>query len=99
MRPLRQKVLHDSTEARRAVASGIGALVLGVGLGALFPEWFASSAGFIVVVGVVVHAFGMWDKHRLEAESHAESGPWVVALYWVCWLLLAAVVALPFIGR
>jgi hypothetical protein len=88
------------TRLKRAeLMSGVGALVLGVGLRALFPDWFASTAGFIVLSGVVVHPFGMWDKHRLEAQAHAESGPWVVALYWVCWLLLAAVVALPFVRR
>lgn len=81
------------------LTSGIGTLVLGVGLGALFPHWFAATAGFIVLAGVVAHAFGMWDKHRLEAQAHAESGPWVVALYWVCWLLLAAVVVLLFVRR
>ena len=40
-----------------------------------------------------LHAFGMWDKHRLEARGQAENASWVVALYWVCWLLLAAVLA------
>jgi hypothetical protein len=29
------------------LTSGIGALVLGVGLGALFSRWFARAAGFI----------------------------------------------------
>jgi len=88
------------TRLKRAeLTSGFGALVLGVGLGALFPQWFASSAGVIVLAGVAAHAFGMWDKHRLEAQAHAESGPWVVTLYWVCWVLLAAVVVLLFVRR
>ena len=81
------------------LTSGIGALVLGVGLGALFSKWFASAAGFIAVAGVATHGFGMWDKRRLEAQAHAESAPWVVALYWVCWLLLAAAVVLLFVRR
>ena len=88
------------TRLKRAeLTSGVGALVLGVGMGALVPHWFASTAGFIVLAGAVVHAFGMWDKHRLEAQTHAESGPWVVALYWICWVLLAAVVVLLFVRR
>lgn len=45
-------------------------------------------------VGVSLHAFGMWDRHRLEARGHAENPLWVVALYWVCWLLLAGVLAM-----
>ena len=81
------------------LTSGIGAVVLGVGLGALLPHWFSESAGLIVFAGAVTHAFGMWDKHRLEAQVQAESGPWLVASYWVCWLLLAGLVVFLFVGR
>lgn len=79
------------------LTSGIGALVLGVGLGALFAQWFAPAAGFVALAGVVAHAFGMWDKHRLEAAVQDQSGPWVIGLYWICWLLLAGVIVFVFI--
>jgi membrane-bound ClpP family serine protease len=81
------------------LTSGVGALVLGVGLGAFFPQWFAPVAGVMALAGVVVHAFGMWDKHRLEGQAHAPSEPWVTVLYWICWLLLAGVVAFLIIWR
>jgi hypothetical protein len=81
------------------LTSGVGALVLGVGLGALFPQWFGPAAGLIVLAGVVAHAFGMWDKHRLEGQAHTPSEPWVTVLYWVCWLLLAGVVSFLIVGR
>jgi hypothetical protein len=82
------------------LTSGVGALVLGVGLGALFPGWFGPAAGVIAGVGLSLHAFGMWDAHRLEPGGHAPAPPWVAALYWVCWLLLAVVLAmLPFWNR
>jgi hypothetical protein len=81
------------------LTSGVGALVLGMGLGALFPQWFGPAAGVIVLAGVVAHAFGMWDKHRLEGRAHAPSEPSVTVLYWVCWLLLAGVVAFLVVGR
>jgi hypothetical protein len=88
------------TSLKRAeLTSGVGALVLGVGLGALFVKWFSPAAGSNVLAGIVAHGFGMWDKHRLEARAHAENGPWVVWLYWSCWLLLAGVVLFVFIGR
>lgn len=82
------------------LTSGVGALVLGVGLGALFPRWFGAAAGSITVTGLVLHAFGMWDKHRLETGAQIESARWVVIAYWVCWLLLGAVLAmLVFVRR
>jgi hypothetical protein len=81
------------------LTSGVGALVLGVGLGALFPSWFATEAALITVIGLMLHGFGMWDKHRLEAQAHAETGRWMLALYWVCWLLLAGVAVFVFVAR
>ena len=81
------------------LTSGVGALVLGVGLGALFPQWFGPTAGAITVVGLSLHAFGMWDKHRLEARGQAESSLWVVTVYWVCWLLLVGVLAIVLFWR
>ncbi|HEU4691044.1 MAG TPA: hypothetical protein VFS23_21900 [Vicinamibacterales bacterium] len=76
------------------LTSGIGALVLGIGLGALFSAWVADLAIVITLIGLALHAFGMWDKHRLENASNTAAPPWVTAAYWVCWLLLVVVVAL-----
>jgi hypothetical protein len=81
------------------LTSGVGGLVLGVGLGALLPRWFGPAAGMITFAGLSLHAFGMWDTHRLEAKSHAENALWVVALYWMCWLLLVGVVAMLLFSR
>ena len=72
---------------------------MGVGLGALFVRWVGPAAGLITFAGLTLHAFGMWDKHRLEAVDHPENPRWVVALYWVCWLLLAAVLGLLFFSN
>ena len=41
----------------------------------------------------------MWDNHRLEAQAGAETVRWVVALYWVCWLLLGGMLILLFVER
>jgi hypothetical protein len=74
------------------LTSGIGALVLGVGLGAFFADWFAGGAGLIVLAGGAAHAFGMWDRHRLERHAGSAGQGWAAGLYWTCWLLLAGLV-------
>ena len=56
------------------LGSGVGALVLGVGLGALFPRWFGPAARLITVAGLFMHAFGMWDKRRGELIDAAAIG-------------------------
>ena len=81
------------------LTSGVGALVLGVGLGALFTQWFTPAARVLVLAGVVAHGFGMWDKHRLDGQAHAPSESWITLVYWICWLLLAGVVAFLLLER
>ena len=73
------------------LTSGAGALVLGIGLGALFVRWIGPAAVVVTLAGMLIHAFGMWDKHRLEGETPVGSGSFVAAVYWVCWMLLAGV--------
>jgi hypothetical protein len=76
------------------LTSGVGALVLGIGLGALFSAFVADFGIVVTTTGLVLHAFGMWDKHRLEASRNSVTPGWVTAAYWVCWVLLILVVAL-----
>jgi hypothetical protein len=73
------------------LTSGVGALVLGIGFGALFATWIGPAAGFVTLAGLAVHAFGMWDKHRVEKRTEADADRLVLTLYWVCWLMLGGV--------
>lgn len=71
------------------LTSGTGAVVLGTGLGVLLADWLANLALPILVSGIVMHAWGMYDKHRVEREAGEPESSWAAALYWVCWLILA----------
>ena len=70
------------------LTSGMGALVLGVGIGAFFASAFARTSGWILVTGVVAHVWGMVDKRRMERGVGTQPR-WATALYWACWIALA----------
>ena len=77
-------------QKRAELASAIGAGVLGVGLGALLAQWTAPYAVLLLVVGVLLHGWGMLEKHRMEAG--ADVTLWSAALYWACWAALAVLI-------
>lgn len=76
-----------SRQKRAEFAGSAGAGVLGVGLGALFVHWAAPFGVVLLVLGGLLHGWGMVEKHRLEAGATLPA--WSKALYWVCWVLLA----------
>ena len=79
------------TPSRAKVAelmSGVGALVLGVGIGSYLPLFGRSAAVVVIVLGAVLHTVGMWEVHRIEAGSRLPR--WTTGVYVVCWVLLAA---------
>jgi hypothetical protein len=48
------------------LTSAVGAVVLGIGLGMLLAARLAYLAPTILAAGILVHAWGMYDKHRLQ---------------------------------
>jgi cation transport ATPase len=72
------------------LTGGIGAGVLGAGLALLLPVAAAAYATPILILGALMHGWGMLDKHRLERSAGASRPVWAEALYWGCWLALLA---------
>ena len=81
------------------LTSGVGALVLGAGLAALMPKLVEGLGASITAVGLMLHAFGMWDKHRIEGKQDVITPALVVTPYWICWLLLGAVLMFLLVRR
>lgn len=87
-------IMENAARLKRAeLTSGVGALVLGTGLGALFARYLAPAALAVLVVGLLLHAWGMYDKHRLERGTGTASVRYATALYWICWGLLGLLAA------
>ena len=78
---------------RAELLSGLGAIVLGMGLGLFFSKFLMSYTTPLLLIGLLTHAWGMFDKHRLENSSTSTRLWWAETLYWVCWTALLALVA------
>ena len=83
---------------RAELTSGVGALVLGIGLGVLTADRLGRFGLPLLLVGLVVHAWGMFDKHRLGRQADAQDVWWEPVAYWTCWGLLA-LLAVGLAGR
>ena len=78
---------------RAELLSSVGAGVLGGGLALLVGAKIAPYALLVVIVGLVMHGGGMYEKHRLERASSTRTIWWAEALYWACWLGLVGLAA------
>ena len=85
-----------NVEARRIkkaeLVSGVGALVLGVGLGLLFSNFLKPYTFPALIVGMLMHAWGMFDKHRLENQTLHVRPWWEGVFYWICWAALLVLI-------
>lgn len=86
---------HRSDSVRSAerlklaeLTSSLGAGLLGGGIGVLLAGHLAGLGLPVLVLGLVMHAWGMRSKHELEAGAPRPS--WSAPLYWACWLALGA---------
>ena len=84
---------------RAETTSSIGAGVLGAGIALLAPTRFHAFAIPILALGLVMHVWGMYDKHRLESIEGAARLWWAEVLYWLCWLTLGALVLYLLVHR
>ena len=82
-------VAADTRLKRAQTTSAIGAGILGAGIGIRFGAALAPFAIVAILLGLVMHAWGMFDRHRLEAHAELPRVWWAELLYWVCWALLA----------
>lgn len=74
--------------------SAIGAGILGAGIGSLLGANLKPFAVVILVLGLVMHGWGMFDKHRIEADAPVPRVWWAELLYWICWVTLAVLLVL-----
>lgn len=75
------------------LTSATGALLLGVGIGVFLAGPLAGLALWFVLLGFLLHGWGMFDRHRALIAETARPPLWWRALYAICWIGLAALLA------
>jgi hypothetical protein len=71
------------------LTSSTGALILGIGIGLYLAGPLRGTAVGFLLVGALLHGWGMFDKHRLLVAATAAPPLWWRLLYAVCWVGLA----------
>jgi hypothetical protein len=99
MNDSRQTMTATRNRVRVAeLTSGVGAVVLGIGVGVIASGVLRGLGLYLLLAGVLAHGWGMYAKHRAESLSGAAAPGWHAALYWLCWAILAGLVLLV-LGR
>ncbi len=88
----------DSLNKKVDLASGVGAGLLGFGLGALFAPYMKEVAIPVAALGLILHAWGMFAKHQIEQRNNIVIPTWSKTLYWLCWIALIALVVYAVFG-
>ncbi|ANY83954.1 hypothetical protein BB934_37400 (plasmid) [Microvirga ossetica] len=81
-------VAKPSRRRLAELTSGVGAIVLGIGLGMLAADRIGRFGIPLLLVGAAAHTWGMFDKHRLGHQADAPNVWWELFVYWACWILL-----------
>lgn len=83
---------NKSRVKRAQLLSGVGAVVLGIGLGVLLSNFLKIYALPLLITGLVMHALGMFMQHKFENESSTVRLWWAEILYWLCWIVLLGII-------
>ena len=77
-------------QKRVELASSAGAGILGAGIGALFGDRLRPGAAPLLLVGAVLHGWGMLSRRAQERVEGVALPAWSVAVWWLCWAALLA---------
>lgn len=83
---------NKSRVKRAQLLSGVGAVVLGIGLGILLSNFLKIYALPVLITGLVMHALGMFMQHKFDNESTTVRLWWAEILYWLCWFVLLGII-------
>jgi hypothetical protein len=96
---MKEAMVSPAALKRADTTSSIGAGVLGAGLALLVADRLTPYAIPIFAIGLVMHVWGMVDKHRLQSRAPSPRLWWAELLYWGCWLGLLFLLGYILVAR
>lgn len=85
--------MKNSRHRFAELTSSVGSGIIGIGLGILFVRFLKEAVAIIILLGILMHGWGMFDMRRMERLTGELSRPaWSGVLYWVCWVSLAVLI-------
>lgn len=80
------------------LTSTLGAGVIGAAVGLALASNLREFVTPIFALGLLMHLWGMTDKHAIETRGGAVRPRWAALLYWFCWVALIAIAAYAVLG-
>ena len=89
--------MSERDRIRKAeLLSTSGAAIAGAGAALLLERWLSQAALPLLVAGVLAHGMGMLLRRRFEQRALVQRIAWEEPVYWLCWLILAGILAYAF---
>lgn len=71
----------------------IGGIILGIGIGAQFFNYFEGYYFLLILIGIIIHGVGMYQIHKRIKFSDDKQYLFNNILYWTCWIIIIGLVA------
>lgn len=81
-------IIPKSERRFAELLSGVGAGVLGLGIGAYYSSALFPFSALLISTGMIAHLVGMYRKQKIDQVAD-ELVPWVRWVYYLCWVILA----------
>ena len=92
--------MQERDSIRKAeILSITGAAILGAGLALIAEQWLSPVAIPLLILGVLAHGLGMFQRRRLEKHAGVARSAWEGPAYWLCWIVLGGILLYAFLGR
>lgn len=82
------KKMKEETSKVLELISVLGVGIVGIGIGAVFAEYFKQFSLLIILIGLFIHGVAMYKIHAENKKEIFLSK----FFYWLCWMVIILIV-------